>query len=113
MEALEVHATCASDRLFPLLGVRASLGRTFAVSEDPHAVILSHKLWQSRFGGSPAILGRTLRLNEQEFTIIGIMPADFQFPDCADLWLTPAHIGDEMPNPVRHGVGFVARLRSG
>jgi putative ABC transport system permease protein len=113
MEALEVHATCASDRLFPLLGVRAAVGRTFAASEDPHAVILSHELWQRRFGGNPAIVGSTLRLNEQAFTIIGVMPSNFQFPDWADLWVTEAQIGDEMTNPVRHAVGFVARLRPG
>ena len=112
-EAVEVHATCASDQLFPLLGVRPALGRTFAASEDPHAAILSHKLWQSRFDGSPTVLGRTFRLNEQEFTIIGIMPADFQFPDWADLWLTPSQMGDEMTNPVRHAAGFIARLRPG
>jgi hypothetical protein len=77
MQPLEVHATCASDRLFPLLGVRAALGRTVTASEDPQAAILSFKLWRSRFGGNPAVFGRTLRLNEREFTIVGIMPADF------------------------------------
>lgn len=110
-EAIEVHAACASDRLFPLLGISASVGRTFNASEEPHSVILSHRLWASRFDSDPAVLGRTLRLSDEEFTAIGVMPPGFAFPEFADLWLTQAQMGDELTNPVRHAAGLVARLR--
>jgi predicted permease len=112
-EALEVHVAPASDRLFPTLGVTAALGRTFGASEDAHSAILSDKLWRSRFGGDRNIAGKTVRLNEQTFTIVGVMPRGFQFPDWADLWLTKAQMGDEMTNPVRHAAGLIARLRPG
>lgn len=112
-EAVEVHAACASDRLFPLLGIAPFIGRTFHASENPNSAILSYKLWTNRFGGSRAILGRSIRLSEQQFTVIGVMPAGFQFPDFADLWLTQAQMGDEMTNPVRHAAGFIGRLRPG
>ena len=116
-EALEVHATVASATLFPMLGVAPALGRTFegeGIAEIPDVTLLSHSLWQRRFGGDPAIAGKTVRLNDREFTIIGVMPASFQFPDWADLWLPQGPLlGDELTNPVRHALGFVARLRPG
>jgi hypothetical protein len=86
-EALEVHACIVSGSLFPTLGVAPELGRGFTASEDPHSALLSHRLWRTRFGGDPAIAGRTVRLNDQEFTIVGVLPLEFQFPDWADLWL--------------------------
>jgi len=113
-EALEVHAAFASPALFPLLGVTPRLGRAFTSGEGPGAVLLSHALWLRRFGGDAAIAGRTIRLNEREFTIAGVLPADFQFPDWADAWLAQGPLmGDELTNPVRHALGFVGRLRSG
>jgi putative ABC transport system permease protein len=115
-EALEVHATFASPTLFPLLGVTPALGRTFASAgtEPPNTALLSHSLWQRRFAADPAITGTTIRLNDREFTVIGVMPPDFHFPDWADLWLPQGPLlGDELTNPVRHALGFVARLRAG
>ena len=57
---------------------------------------------------------KTLRLNDQPLTIIGVMPAAAQFPDWADLWLPKGPLlGDELVNPVRHALGFIARLRPG
>jgi predicted permease len=113
-EALEVHAGIVSTGLLPMLGVAPALGRGFTASEDPHSALLSHRLWQTHFGGNPAIAGRTVRLNDQEFTIVGVLPPDFQFPDWADLWLPPGPLlADQLTNPVRHALGFVARLRPG
>jgi len=113
-EALEVHAAFASPELFRLLGVAPVLGRAFASGEGPCAVLLSHALWRRRFAGDPAIAGRTIRLNEQAFTIAGVFPAGFQFPEWADVWLPPGPLmGDGLTNPVRHALGFVGRLRSG
>jgi putative ABC transport system permease protein len=113
-EALEVHATFASPALFSMLGVAPAVGRPFAGADPSTQVLLSHRLWQRRFAGDPTITGKTIRLNDREFAVAGVMPADFQFPDWADVWLPQGPLlGDELTNPVRHALGFVARLRPG
>ncbi|HEX4945648.1 MAG TPA: ABC transporter permease [Blastocatellia bacterium] len=70
-----------SSSLFSLLGAQAMLGRVFLPEEDqtgkPLTVILSHAFWQRRFGGDQNILGKTLTLNDQNYTIVGVMPATF------------------------------------
>jgi putative ABC transport system permease protein len=77
-----------TDEIVPLLGVPPLLGRTF----DPTAareVVIAYALWQQRFGGSPAVLGREVRLDGLPFTIVGVMPREFQF---APFWATRAHV---------------------
>ena len=77
----ELKAERVSANLFPLLGVQAAVGRTFRVEEDQpgHAdfVLLSHSLWQRRFGGDPAIAGKAIRLREVPYTVVGVLPAGF------------------------------------
>src|SRR6266516_7044723 len=67
-----------------VLGVEASIGRGFAADDDrpgaPAVAVLTHELWQRRFGGNPAILGQTLVMNGAPFSIIGVLPARFRFP---------------------------------
>jgi putative ABC transport system permease protein len=77
--------------LMSTLGVRPALGRDFTAADDEHSasrtVILSWSLWQRRFGGDPAILNKSIHLNGQSFTVVGIAPASFAFPDSAtQLW---------------------------
>lgn len=71
--------------LFRVLRVMPSIGRLFNEGEGatagPGALLLSHRLWQQRFGGSPDVIGRVVRLNERPCTIVGVMPPDFAFPD--------------------------------
>ncbi len=113
-EATLVHASMTSSNLFAMLGAGPWLGRAFGNGESPDSAILSHRLWETQFSSDPAIVGKTVRLNEQSFTIAGVMPADFDFPSWADLWLPPGPLlGDEATNPVRHALGFMARLRGG
>ena len=112
-EPLEVHATVAPAELFTTLGVHTAAGRAFTVKEDPHSVLLSDKLWRTRFGADRNILGKPIRLNDEAFTVVGIMPADFAMPDWADAWVSPGQLNDELTNPVRHAAGFIARLRPG
>ena len=82
---------------FPLLGVQPALGRNFTREEDtpngPKAAILGHGLWQSRFGGGADVLGRTITLNQQSYTVVGILPARFQYPEPFQLW-TPLALGE-------------------
>ncbi|HLK64761.1 MAG TPA: ABC transporter permease [Bryobacteraceae bacterium] len=111
-EPLEVHAGFASATLLPTLGVAPAIGHAFASTEPPNSLLLGDALWRTRFGGDPSILGKSIRLNEREFTIVGVMAPEFRFPEWADLWLPQGPLqGDELTNPVRHALGFVARLR--
>ena len=84
---------------FNLLGVQPSLGRPFRGEEDAYGrnqvVILSHQLWQKRFGGRNDIIGQSLTLNDKSLTIVGVMPADFTYPDpqiqlCNPIAFSPA-----------------------
>jgi len=78
-----IWSTLASANYFNMLGVKPELGRTFLPEEDRNpgghpVVVLSHRLWQSKFGGDPAILGRQILLNKRNFTVIGVMPPAFE-----------------------------------
>jgi predicted permease len=70
---------------FPTLGVTPALGRIFIQEEDQagreHVVVLSNRLWRSRFGADPGIVGKTVHLNGSPYFVIGVMPASFQFPN--------------------------------
>jgi predicted permease len=87
-------AACTAN-LLPTLGVQPALGRNFTAGEDEpggnRVVLLSWSLWKRRFGGDPAIMGRTIRLNRLPYRVIGVMPQWFAFPDStAQLW-TPIY----------------------
>lgn len=75
---------------FDLLGVAPALGRTFRreemVAGQNRVVVLSHRLWQSRFGSDPTLLGRAMTLNGVPYIVIGVMPAGFQHPQRVELW---------------------------
>ena len=99
---LRVTGTRASADFFRLVGRMPRLGRTFQPEEmQPGAdrvVVLSHGLWRSHLGADPTAVGRTIQLNGEAWTVIGVMPPDFAFPAGADLWvplaLTPAEAAD-------------------
>jgi predicted permease len=86
-----VAAAAVTANVFPALKVRPVLGRGFLPEDErPGAepiAILGHQLWQERYGGDPAIAGRTIRLNGRQRTIVGVMPEDFQFPYEQALWI--------------------------
>jgi len=87
---------------FALLGAQPMLGRTFAPDEDQpgreRVVILSDALWRRRFAADPAIVGRDIRINDENYRVIGVMPHKFVFPMTSELWtplaLTPAERND-------------------
>jgi len=77
--------------LFHTLGIEPALGRSFLASDDspkaPRTIILSDSLWRRRFGADPQIIGKTLRMDAQVYTIIGVMPASFEFRwDSTQFW---------------------------
>ncbi|MEZ5366326.1 MAG: ABC transporter permease [Bryobacterales bacterium] len=84
-------ATLVTSGVFPLLRQAPLFGRNFRPRDEspaaPAVAILSHAFWQRRYGASDAILGRTIRLNGEPTTIIGVMPAGFSFPQSQDLWM--------------------------
>jgi len=107
-----------SASLFPLLGVAPALGRVFTVEEDrpeaPNVIVLSHGLWQRRFGSDPGLVGQTLTLNQRSYTVIGIMPADFRFPGREqEVWLPMSMGPDEATGRGDHYLNVVARLKPG
>ncbi|HXR97191.1 MAG TPA: ADOP family duplicated permease [Terriglobales bacterium] len=98
-----------SSSLFPLLGVAPALGRGFTASEDhpgPHVAILSDSFWRAHFAADPNVVGRAVRMDGSAYTVIGVMPRQFQYPPAglarygqpAALWvplqLTPAQLAD-------------------
>jgi putative ABC transport system permease protein len=104
---------------FPALGAEPALGRTFLEEEDKPGnnlvVVLSHGFWVRRLGADPNILGTTLTLGGQSYTIIGIMPADFTGPQPVDLWSPIAFTQEELA-PTNHGNEYltvIARLKPG
>ena len=114
-----------SANLFSLLGIQPSLGRSFRFEEDRPGiavVVLSYGLWQSKYGGSRDVIGRTVTLDRVPYTVIGVMPRDFHFPlpgpasnnQPADLWVPIAFTQSELEgwgNMFNSDV--VARLKPG
>jgi predicted permease len=118
-EAARVVGSIVSANLFSVLGRGAELGRVFQPGDDrpgrDRIVLLSHGLWQGRFGGEPGALGRTIALDGVNRQIVGVMPPGFGFPSgSAQLWV-PSRLD---PNSTEDYWGFgwmplVARLRPG
>src|SRR5579859_2514477 len=108
-----------SANMFPLLGVQPELGRNFLPEEDNpgaiHAVILSHSLWMANFGGRPQILGQQIWLNDfAKYTIVGVMPRGFVFPDRETQIWTPLRLSDkDLANHGSHYLHVIARLKDG
>src|SRR5580704_6269214 len=94
-----VRGAVVSANLFSVLGVSPAVGRGFVAEEDKpgpdgSAVVLSYEFWENHFGGDPGIVGRTLTLDDDNYRVVGVMPAGFQFPVQAnrvELWTTIAH----------------------
>ena len=116
-EPQRVLGSYASAGLFPLLGIHLAAGHYFVEEEDragsSPVVILSHHLWQSRFGGDPAVVGRTITLDNQGYRVTGVLPADFRLLRWPDLWMPFGQYGDDLTEHVHHSFIGVARLKPG
>jgi putative ABC transport system permease protein len=104
--------------LFQLLRVQPGLGRAFTEEEDQaghgQVVILSHEFWQSRFGGDPHTLRQVITLNEQSYTVVGIMPPSFAFPDTrTQVWTPVAFNPAERATRDTNFIDVIARLKPG
>ncbi len=116
-EPQRVLGSYASAGLFPMLGIQLAAGHYFVPEEDragsSPVVILSHHLWQSRFGGDPGVVGRTITLDNQRYTVTGVLPADFHLLRWPDVWMPIGQYGDDLAEHVHHAFIGVARLKPG
>lgn len=115
--AERVPGTSVSWDIFDVLGVAPALGRTFRAQEDlpkqNTVVILSHGMWQRRFGADRQILGRTITLSGEPSTVIGVMPADFYFPNRVTEFWRPLGIDPADATRGGHFLATIARLKDG
>jgi len=104
--------------LFAALGVDAERGRTFAAEEGEagreQVALVKHSLWQRRFGSDPDFVGKTVRLDGKTYTVVGIMPKDFDFPwGTSELWVPLAFTAEEGRNRFSHYLQVAGLLKPG
>lgn len=115
---VQLRGSRVGARFFEVFGAKAELGRTFAPEEEiygqHYVVVIGHDLWQTQFGGDPAIVGRKIQLSGEPYTVIGVMPGDGAFGTTAfaQLWRPLAFAPENMTRNF-HWFGSVARLKSG
>jgi putative ABC transport system permease protein len=116
-EPQRVQVSSADSGLFPMLGIRPAVGRGFFPEEDRHGsapvVILGHRLWQSRYGGDPGVIGRSISLDNQHYTVVGVLPPGIPLVRSADLWMPLGQSNDDLSEHVHHGYFAIARRKSG
>ncbi len=115
-EPEKVEAFRVTASFFPLLGVSPALGRAFSPEDDrPEAartVVLSYGLWQNRYGADRDITGKDILLNGEKHTVIGVMPAGFQFLESyIKLWVPLAATSEEMAQRNSHYLRVIARMK--
>jgi predicted permease len=103
---------------FDVLGVEPMLGRalnrTDGVTGAENVLVLTHRVWERRYGGSRDVIGRRVTVGERSFTIIGVMPPDVEYPRGVEAWMTVAAHTSILTNPAfRVDVDLIARLRPG
>jgi predicted permease len=120
-----VEVMLVSPTYFSLLGVRPSLGRVFGPEDDHPGIaevaVISDALWKRRFGGAPDVLGRTLRIDDDSYAIVGVMPPAFRHPGTSlrsdvELWAPAGYRADPFGPPARGAYflsGSIARLKPG
>ena len=104
---------------FEVMGLEPLLGRAFTRADDKEGaedvLVISHGLWQRRYGGSREVIGRRVTLNDRPFTIAGVMPPDVDYPAGVDVWRTTRSVPSTGPfgDAARFEVDLIARLRPG
>jgi putative ABC transport system permease protein len=111
-----VRADRVTANLFPLLGVAPASGRALTEADDaagaPSVAILSNGAWQRRFGGRSDAIGRVIRLDDEPVTIVGVMPAGFEFPaEQTEMWVPMAFSAEERTRMGSHYLSGIGRLK--
>jgi putative ABC transport system permease protein len=112
-----ISATSVTGNLFSVLGVTPALGRSFLPDEErpgsAPVCILSDDLWKRRFGSDSKIIGKAVTLNGEMWTVVGVMPAGFRFPQSVDLWVPAMVRSTARTKRAQHYLGVIARLKPG
>lgn len=113
-----IDGSAVGGRFFQVLGATPILGRALTPDDDHSgadgAVVIAHRLWQQRYGGTPALIGRRLTIAERPYTIVGVMPPDVEYPRGAQAWIPLAqhHARQIAADPnYRVDVDLIARMR--
>jgi putative ABC transport system permease protein len=116
-EPERIEACLVSADFFALLGMQPALGRGFSPQEEEPSssavVIVSHGFWQRRLGSSPDAVGRTISLDNRDYTVAGVMPADFDYPLATELWAPLAMTPQERVQRASRTLAVLGRLRPG
>jgi putative ABC transport system permease protein len=117
-DAERIYGRALSTDMIPLLGVSPQLGRAFQPEDyrpgAPRVVLLSYRLWKRRYSGDPRAVGQAIQLDGESHTIVGVMPAQFQFPISAyGIWTPWTFSGAELAARHDRGGTIYARLRAG
>src|ERR1044072_5250027 len=119
-EPESLTARMVSAEYFDVMRARPLLGRAFLREEERpggmHVTVLSHGFWQRRFGGDPSIVGKEITLDDEPFTVVGVMPPDFRHQGPPPLWVLMGQWteqGNWMQRDVRVAGNVVARLKEG
>ncbi len=114
-DPLPLIGAAVSSDFFSVLRTNPMQGRTFTPDEEgpgrDQVVVIGHGLWQRAFGANPNIIGQTLTINSRSFTVVGIMPAGFEFPREAELWVPLAWDNKERQIRSMHDYLVIARLK--
>jgi len=117
-----VNVSRVTGDFFAVLDVAPALGRALTRADDvegaEHVTVLTHALWQRRYGGSRDVLGRRITINEQRYTIVGVMPPDVDYPRRVEAWVAATPLAATVRNPafreaVLNELHVIARLRTG
>ena len=120
-KAARVEGCVSNWNFFPLLGVNPQLGRLFTEEDDRYGaarvVMISHELWRTRFGGEANVIGQTMILNEDSYTVVGVLPPRFEYLEAADFYVPIGlFLGPSDPLSNRGNTTYlhaVARLKAG
>ena len=117
-EPERIQGASVSPSIFSILRARTRLGRTFEPEEDKpgsnSVAVISSGLWQRSFGSDPDIVSKTVTLNDKPYTVVGVMPGDFVFPNRrSEIWVPLTLSPDDAANRGGHSFTVVARLKDG
>jgi putative ABC transport system permease protein len=113
----QIKGSLVTQGFFETLGVRPLLGRTFSLSDerehDPRVLILGNRFWKERFGGDPGVIGRSLKLDASEMTVVGVLPNDLPLFSDADVWFPAPFLNEGMSSHRTHFLRPIGLLKSG
>jgi putative ABC transport system permease protein len=116
-EPERLRAVRVSAGIFEMLGTKPVVGRTFSDDEDrpghENVALISESLWKKKFGGDPNVIGQPITLNASTFTLIGVVPSKFAYPDDMDIWTPIAFTPSQENQHGSHYLWAIGRLKQG